>query len=499
LHPLLSLFSSWSQRRLFVAFAVILLPVAYISLFYRLGSAPVVLWDESRLGMNALEMLNNKNWLVTYAFGTPDLWNTKPPLLIWIQASLFWLFGANEITLRIPSALAGLATTALVAWFGTYKLKSPLVGLFSALILLTTNGYIDNHVTRSGDYDSLLVFFTTWYVLSFYLYLEEGHRRYLWYTGIGITLALLTKSAAGAIFLPALLLYTILRKQLLPLLRRKEVYVMVAGIVGTVALFFIARESAGAGYLHAMYENDLGGRMLNDLSGNNQVFPWDAYLQMLIHDELIPWICFFPIGFVLLLHSTAPRIYRHIALLIALVVPFFLFVISSAKTKYFWYEAPIYPFCALLAGVGLAFIFQATITALGAGQQPWLLLLLMLCIFAYPLSVVWSEDFQPVQEPDFLFGRHIKYQAKEVGQIENYTLLSGLDYNSSMEFYRLAAMRKYHHKIRPLPSWRLREIKVNETVVVCNPVMRARLDSIYTTTPILSGDQCVTLLIVGKK
>lgn len=59
--PLFSLLSYWTQRRLFISFIVILLPVSYISLFFRLGSSPVFLWDESRLGISALEMLNNRN------------------------------------------------------------------------------------------------------------------------------------------------------------------------------------------------------------------------------------------------------------------------------------------------------------------------------------------------------------------------------------------------------------------------------------------------------
>ena len=494
-----SLFSDWPPRRLWLALAAIILPVAYLSLFYRMGSAPVRLWDESRLGLSALEMLNNGNWLVTTFQNQPDLWSPKPPLLIWVQAGLFWAFGANEVTLRLPSALAGLATAGLLAWFGIRVLKSPLTGLLSALVLLTTNGYVEYHITRNGDYDAPLVFFTTWYVLSFYQYLETGQRRQLWHTGIGIVLAVLTKSVAGALFLPALVLYAALRRQLLPLLRRREVYAMAAGVVVAIGAYYVSRELVAPGYWKAVYESDLGGRLLSDLSKNGVVTTWTWYLDMLVHDELLPWLYVFPLGFLALLHPAAPRPYRHLALLIFLVVGLLLTVISSAQTKFFWYEAPIYPFCALLTGAGLALLAEGLLRLLGSERRPWPLLPLLLCVFAYPLTVVWRESFQPAPAPDLLFGQHLRQQAREFGQLTTYSVLSGLDYNSTLEFYRLAAVRNYGHDVRIRYSWQLREVQAGETVVVCNPGMRAKLDSIYTTTPVFGGEPCVTLLVTGFK
>ncbi|HQA87386.1 MAG TPA: 4-amino-4-deoxy-L-arabinose transferase, partial [Bacteroidales bacterium] len=72
-------------------------------LFGKLDKIPVQLWDESRLAINALEMFENGNLLVTYYKGEPDFWNTKPPLMIWFQSLNFHLFGVNEFSLRLPS------------------------------------------------------------------------------------------------------------------------------------------------------------------------------------------------------------------------------------------------------------------------------------------------------------------------------------------------------------------------------------------------------------
>jgi 4-amino-4-deoxy-L-arabinose transferase-like glycosyltransferase len=48
--------------------------------------------------------------------GAPRL--VKPPLLHWIQASLFRMFGPNELVARLPAALSAFVSLLLVAWIG---------------------------------------------------------------------------------------------------------------------------------------------------------------------------------------------------------------------------------------------------------------------------------------------------------------------------------------------------------------------------------------------
>ena len=77
---------------LFVALVTFFVGVT-VFLFADLGRFPLVLWDESRLAVSALEMsVRGLSIVTTYNFA-PDLWSTKPPLQIWFMA----------ITLRIVS------------------------------------------------------------------------------------------------------------------------------------------------------------------------------------------------------------------------------------------------------------------------------------------------------------------------------------------------------------------------------------------------------------
>ena len=65
-----------------------------------IGRLPVVMWDEARLSINALEMLRTGHLLVPTFHGQPDLWNPKPPLataigrllyLVHLAVLLWWL------------------------------------------------------------------------------------------------------------------------------------------------------------------------------------------------------------------------------------------------------------------------------------------------------------------------------------------------------------------------------------------------------------------------
>ena len=65
------LLSSKYLKYILIAFLI------YMPIFGNLGELPIRIWDESRLAINAIEMLNNGNFLVTYFDNQPDLWNTN--------------------------------------------------------------------------------------------------------------------------------------------------------------------------------------------------------------------------------------------------------------------------------------------------------------------------------------------------------------------------------------------------------------------------------------
>ena len=97
----------------YMALAVLLA----IPIFWHLDTLPIRVWDEARLAINAYEMLNNGDLIVTHFNGKPDMWNTKPPLLIWIQALFMKILGVNELSVRMPSTIAAFLTCIVLFIF----------------------------------------------------------------------------------------------------------------------------------------------------------------------------------------------------------------------------------------------------------------------------------------------------------------------------------------------------------------------------------------------
>ena len=96
----------------FIIFLLVALPI-----FSHLDSYPIRVWDESRLANNAYEMYRNHNFLVSYFYGSPDMWSTKPTLLIALQALFMEVIGVNELSVRLPIAFATLLLCFSIFYF----------------------------------------------------------------------------------------------------------------------------------------------------------------------------------------------------------------------------------------------------------------------------------------------------------------------------------------------------------------------------------------------
>lgn len=332
-------------------------------LLYRLGAAPVAIWDESRLANNAIEMAQHGLSLVTTYDGLPDRWNTKPPLLIWLIALSIRALGANEWALRLPSVLAAFATANLLYWFCALHLRRPFAGFAAVLVLLATPGYVIAHGARAGDYDALLTLWTTGYLLAGYLFVHaERARQSLWLSlcAACIVLAFMTKTIQGLIFLPVLVGYAVLRGRLPALLRMRAFYVSVALIAAACVGYYVLREQADPGYFAAARANDLGGRYGTVIEQHDGPFYW--YLGKL---PLFPWMLpAIACGWALVRRGAGEE--REIGRFIGAAALFYLLVISSASTKLAWYAAPLAPLMALLVGMAFARL-RATPRGLAAG------------------------------------------------------------------------------------------------------------------------------------
>ena len=332
-----------------VAFCVLSSPL----LFLNLTEIPVCLWDESRLATNALEMYFGGSGIVTTFDGAPDLWNTKPPLLIWLQVLMMHLFGPGELALRLPSAMAALATCLVLLVIAHGYLRSTALGVLSALILVTSPGFVGLHAARTGDYDALLTLLTTLSCLSFFLHLETEQPRYLYGFFGFLTLGILTKGVGAVLFLPALAVYTVFRRRLVGMLRRRHVYIALLATLLLVVGWYGLRDLREPGYLAAVYDNELGGRYLNTLEHHDR--PLLYYITNLTSGRMSIWWVLIPVGMTLGLVGKPGRERRLIRFSTLLALTY-LAVISRSETKCLWYDVPAYPFLALIAAAFVVFV-----------------------------------------------------------------------------------------------------------------------------------------------
>jgi len=92
------------------------LALALLLLFFGLGSYPLLDPDEARFARTSVEMMRSRDYVVPTFEGAPRL--VKPPLLHWVQSSLFELAGPSEALARLPAAASTLVSLLLVAWIG---------------------------------------------------------------------------------------------------------------------------------------------------------------------------------------------------------------------------------------------------------------------------------------------------------------------------------------------------------------------------------------------
>ena len=240
------------------------------------------LWDrdETEYAQAAIEMQQNRAWLVPTLEGQPFL--EKPALLYWFVRPSYALFGVNEFSARLPSAAFGVATCA-----ATYFLAESLwtgSGLYAGLILATSFLFVV--ADRLLMTDPILMFFT---VLALLFYVRK--RLALSYAAIG--LAILAKGPFG--FFPACIFLLFegirlgdFRRWLKESLLRHAAYALISAAIAAPWFLYTFDIQRGATENFFVMENIM--RFLRGSEGHTG--PLYYYVPVLLLG-LLPWSFFF--------------------------------------------------------------------------------------------------------------------------------------------------------------------------------------------------------------
>jgi len=315
----------------------------------------------------ARTMLNSGDWITARIDGL--LYLEKSPLLYWLTAVCYKIFGVHDWAARIPVALSAIALCLLAIGFGTWAF-GPRAGFYTGLCLATCVGLF--LFTRILIPDVMLTFAITLALWSFLRVLDdEKARPRLWASILAVSLGvgLLIKSLIALMFPVGIgLLYLAFTRQLFC----AAVWRRLHPFTGTLIVLAIAAPwhvlatlrnpphfawtlQSGPGQYHGFFWkyfiNEQVLRFLNrryprDYNTVPRVWFWLLHLVW-----LFPWSVYLP-AVARLSFKPIDRAGR--TRLLALVWIGFIMIFFTFSTTQEYYSMPIYPALALLLGSAMA-------------------------------------------------------------------------------------------------------------------------------------------------
>lgn len=174
--------------------------ISMIAAFYvGLSSYDLLNNNEGLYAQIAFEMLQNKSFIIPTLDTVPYI--EKPPMLYWLIAGSYAVFGKSVLAARLVPATFGMLT-ALSLFLLYKKLGLLRLGKMAAILLSMSLGF--SIFSRIVFFDGVLTAFFTFSLLSFYLWIQTNQQRWVlsFYGFLGcavLTKGLLPLCLAGVI------------------------------------------------------------------------------------------------------------------------------------------------------------------------------------------------------------------------------------------------------------------------------------------------------------
>jgi len=314
----------------------------------------------------ARNMLQSGDWVIAHLDGVPYL--EKSPMVYWVMAVSYRIFGVHDWAARLPLALGAI----LLAWV-TYRYSrwafGGRAGFYSGLVVATCIGLF--LFTRIQIPDVLLTLCVCLSFWSFQRAIEpaEPHPRF-WTIVLSVTIAigLLLKGLIAVVFpLGGIFLYLLVTQQLSSRALWKKLHVFTGTLIllaiaapwhvlATLRMppYFVFTMHSGPGEYHGFFwfyfMNEHVLRFLNmryprDYDTVPRLYFWLFHLLW-----LFPWSVYFP-AIAKLSFKPLDRAGR--TGLLALCWTGFILIFFTFSTTQEYYSMPCYPALALLLGSAL--------------------------------------------------------------------------------------------------------------------------------------------------
>lgn len=245
------------------------------------------LWDvdEGNNAEAAREMFMSGDWIVpTFNY---QLRSDKPALLYWLQALAYGVFGVNEFSARLPSALAAMVTVLLAYELGR-GMFGPAAGVLSGLIAAST--VMIAAAAHFANPDALLNACTVAVFLLFWISVRSNDARWLVPAGAAAGLGVLAKGPV-AVALPGLvgLAFLTLSRRLRLLADRRLAWAVVACLAVALPWYVGVGARTKGEFLRGFFLTHNIGRFSAAMEGHRG--PLYYYLVCLVVG-FAPWSAF---------------------------------------------------------------------------------------------------------------------------------------------------------------------------------------------------------------
>ncbi len=339
-------------RPAIAAFAsALMLGVTLWGFTYQLGSFPFL--DDPNEGQYAevaREMIERGDWMSPHL--NYVLFLNKPPLSYWAIATSYQLFGISEAAARLPSAIAGWLTVALVLWWG-WQTSGVWTGCVAASVLFSMGGFfVESHEVRP---DLWLVLSLTGAIASLHFLLDPNRGRWRWHdpallgwqlaTGCG----LLAKGMIGVVISGAAIVaacaFNRRWETLLAFLHPRSWWLLAAILLPWHVAMSVKHEGFLWDYVvnqHVLFFFDK--KFPRDSEPISLGMFWAAFAM-----RAYPWTPLLPLAALwALARLRSERAHGEVLLLAASGATLALFSLASSRLEH--YSLPALPFLALLLG-----------------------------------------------------------------------------------------------------------------------------------------------------
>ncbi len=314
--------------------------LASLVLLPLLGHKLLTDWDEGIYAEVSREMLSGgrQGWLVPHWNG--QLWFEKPPLMPWITAAFFRVFGVTEFWARAGSALSGVTIVGVLhGWL--VRREGLLAAWSGTVVLLCTTGFL--HVCRAGEMDTLLSLGCVVALIGLAA-VAKGRSQGWYFFWAGFAVAAMTKGAASVVIPLTAAVFAGMERWNLQKFRWRFIQGLVGFLLLVLPWHLAMWRRFGAVFTREYFGFHVLARATQAIEGHRT--HWWYYGWVLLVSAM-PWVLVFPLAAWRCRQRGELRVWAVFALV---VLAFF----SLVQTRLPHYVAPVYPALTVIVAVYVA-------------------------------------------------------------------------------------------------------------------------------------------------